>query len=353
MKRFILKTSLTAFPALLLLISVNYIGDAAKIFHDTYELEMAEIINSGNYVTNISNYDHRIFQKHLISNVKRRPDVLIIGSSRAMLINSEYFENQHVLNNSVSGASIEDLVAIYQLYKSKGMFPNKIVIGIDPWTFNENSGQNRWQSLKYEYNRFFSSSHLINSSLATNYDKYLELLSLSYFQNSLKNIPQIIKAKEKPQSTMEKYNATYTKLLDGSLVYGNAVRNATNLEVEEKARKYTQGEIYGIENFYSLSPKIIDIFKKFITELKEKEIEIAFFLTPYHPTVYRVIKDDYSMVVKAEDFIIKYSQTNHIKLYGSFNPEKLGLDASYFCDGMHCKEAAIKKIMNAGERSIP
>ena len=48
---------------ILILVVVNYIGDSANLFKIGYESKMAEIVIQGNYVTNIDNYDDRIFQK--------------------------------------------------------------------------------------------------------------------------------------------------------------------------------------------------------------------------------------------------------------------------------------------------
>ena len=67
--------------------------DAAKIFHTGYERNIANIIYSSKNATNISNYDERILQKELINKIKSKPDILILGSSRTMLINSSYFES--------------------------------------------------------------------------------------------------------------------------------------------------------------------------------------------------------------------------------------------------------------------
>ncbi len=91
MKKFIRKVVITSFPIVIILIGVNYFGDAAKLFDSEYEKMMAAIVLNGNYVTNITDYDERIFQKELINGMNNSPEVLVIGSSRTMLINSRFF----------------------------------------------------------------------------------------------------------------------------------------------------------------------------------------------------------------------------------------------------------------------
>lgn len=91
MKQFLIKTIFISILILGTLISVNYFGDAARLFSVGYEKRIADIILSGINVTNISNYDERLFQKELITSMEHSPDVVILGSSRTMLINKDYF----------------------------------------------------------------------------------------------------------------------------------------------------------------------------------------------------------------------------------------------------------------------
>jgi predicted glycosyltransferase involved in capsule biosynthesis len=138
MKQFILKIIIIAFPIIVLLLLTNYFGDAARLFDNDYEKQMAKIIINGQYVTNVENYDERLFQKELIISEEIYPNFVIVGSSRTMLINSDLFLSSSFLNNSVSGASIEDIISIYQLYKVNNKLPKKILLGVDPWLFNRN-----------------------------------------------------------------------------------------------------------------------------------------------------------------------------------------------------------------------
>jgi hypothetical protein len=341
MKKFIYKTLLTSLPLLFLLIVVNYFGDAARLFDNDYEKSMAEIVSSGRYVTNFENYDEILFQKEVISKTNIKPELIVIGSSRTMLIRNELFRDTLFFNNSVSGASIEDLISIYQLYKINNKLPNKIIIGIDPWTFNENNNQMRWRSLSTYYHRFQNPTEQEKPS----YFKYKELISVSYFQSSIKMIPRLFAGKLKLKSTFEKYNILGTKLNDGSLVYGERYRNATQIEINNKINSYLAGSIYSIEHFDTISIKIFREFEQLIADMKSNRIQIEFFLAPYAPLVFDKIQEKYPMVLKSEEIINNYAISNNIKMYGSFNPYILGMDSTFFYDGMHCKENGVERII--------
>lgn len=343
MQRFINKFIIISLPVLIVLITVNYFGDAARIFDSEYEKEMAEILMNGSYVTNISNYDERVFQKELINRKNDAPEILVLGSSRTMLVNSTYFPNQTLFNNSVSGASIEDIIALYQIYKESNILPKKIIIGIDPWLLNENNGQTRWKSLEYFYNKYNKKADF---SLAESSSyKYSELFSLSYFKASIKALPKLFSGTSRPIETQEKYNKTNTKLSDGSLVYSADYRNATQNDINSKIDKYILGDIYSIENFETISDEIWTEFQNFISTLRKEHISIEFLLCPYAPIVYDKITKKYPNVLQSESLIVNFAHDKGIKVHGSFNPYGLRFDETYFYDGMHCKEKGIKEIL--------
>lgn len=343
MKQFIKNSILIILPILTILLATNYFGDAARLFNSDYEKEMAKIILSGKYVTNVENYDERLFQKELIYNDKVKPNFVVIGSSRTLHINSDICSSNSFLNNSVSGASLEDIISIYQLYKVNNKLPQKLIIGIDPWLFNNSSNGERWKTIGDYYYQF------INRDVEKNkfYYKYKELFSLSYFQSSLKLIPSVIMGKSDPVSTKNKYNSLGTKLTDGSLIYGNEYRTASQKKIDEKIFSYiTRKEIYGMEGFNVISDKKWKDFELLMTDIKKNNIEVTFFMSPYAPIVYERIKKDYPVVLKVEQKINNFSSLNKIKIYGSFNPSYCNLDKTFFYDAMHLKENGIQRIYN-------
>jgi hypothetical protein len=350
MKKLIIKIIQFGIPILILIISVNYFGDAANLFSgsNSYEYKIADILASGKFATNISNYDERILQREIVDRMNKKPDVLVLGSSRSLLIKQDLFPKRlSIHNSSVSGASIEDLIAIYQMYKDRNIIPSKVIIGFDPWIFNKNNGQNRWKSIEKQYNSFFSRDlKNIKSYNYVNFEKYKQLLSISYFQNSLKLIPSVLQGKSLPVSTNIAENETATKLLDGTVKYGHNFRLSTTKIVNARVSQYMSSTpIYSLGKYTELSEKLIKLFISLVEDMKNQGIEIIFFLAPYHPIVYEEIKNNYKMVLESNEFIKRYAKQELILLAGSFNPHEVLLDETYFYDGMHCTEEGTKKIL--------
>jgi hypothetical protein len=205
----------------------------------------------------------------------------------------------------------------------------------------------RWSTLNDEYlilynqltgNNIVAKEELVNST-------YLQLISLSYFKISFKKL--ISGRRNTPISTTIKTNNTFTKILDGSISYDLKYRSVTAAEIEEKCTIYTSGDIYGVEKFDEHSTEIRFLLEKFIEHLRKNNIEISIFLAPYHPKVYSFISksDKYRKIIESESYFIDLGLKYEIEVLGSFNPNKLNMDGSYFYDGMHCNEKGIEKIL--------
>lgn len=251
MKLFLRKFTTYTLPLILVVFSVNIISDPASLFK-RIEFEIAKHLSNGFNVTGVVNIDERILQKKTIENIQIPPQTIILGSSRIMMVGREYYGKESH-NNGVSGASIEDIMAIYQIYREEGIKPGKIVIGIDPWLFNQNNGQSRWLSIKNDYNRYYG-KELNQNMFNFPIHKYMQLFSLSYFQASIKSLPKIME-NNKPIATHEEINNTLTRLIDGTITYGNDYSTRSVREVDDAAKNYINGEIYSIENFNEISRK--------------------------------------------------------------------------------------------------
>lgn len=339
MKKFIFKSFLILFFTLTTLISVNYFGDSAKLFSEGYEKRIVSILLSKKNATNILNFDRRLVARELTKGINLSPDILVIGSSRVMLINNSYFDDKYLINNAVTGASLQDLIAIYQMHKLNNILPTNIIIGLDPWIFNINNNQNRWITLRNEYYSF----HSIESSNESNdWFKLKELISPSYFQASYKNIFN----SSEPISTYEAFNEKNTILSDGSLTYGKEYRESSQEIIDNRAQYFAQDGLYSLEKFDAISVKLFDEFQNFCNEILNNNIKLSIYLIPYHPVVYQKIEEDYEIVAEVENKILELAEKLNIKYKGSYNPKTVGINSSHFYDAMHLNETGIQIIIN-------
>ncbi|MDI1235315.1 MAG: hypothetical protein PSX81_13620 [bacterium] len=350
MKKFITKL-LLMLPILLLIIGINFKEDPANIFRrGPYEQGIVKYLNEGKNVTNVTNYDERLLQKYFINEMKDCPDVIILGSSRVMQLGNAYFPNEKLINNGVSGASIEDLLAIYDLYENKGCKIKKVKIGLDPYFLNENNDQSRWKLLANEYNEMLAKLGLSEYTEKTimaesEVVKYKQLWSVSYFKSSWSYFIRGVDVHYRP--TTEANNKDFTKLTDGSIIYGESSRNSSLETINRYAtQSITETPMYSMREFTKISTKYQIILSQFIAYLQSKEVEVEFFISPYHPIVFDYIKKskDYQIVFEVEKYFNQLADDRKIKLIGSYSPYTYNFIDSNFFDGFHCKGESLNMV---------
>jgi len=281
------------------------------------------------------NMDERKFIKFRINYETLSPNSLVLGSSRIMQI-GEHNSTNNTLNLGVSGATIEDDLAIADL-ATKKFNPKILFIAADPWLFNKNSGERRWMSLSSEY-----ITALLN--LDINVDKKLELTKADkefiFFRLGSKIYDSISKqdyvAKDDLAESRDKIRR------DGSRVYNTTYAN--------KSQKEISAEFSDLLNYamtdYSFSEEYQAIFGKFIDSYSKK-YKIVLVLSPYHPNLYQRIKRERPIYLEIESKFRDFAKTHNVQIIGSYNPDIVGCNESEFYDGMHPKDSCMGKIMNS------
>ncbi len=330
----------------------NYKIDSLGLLKDDVYDDIGKKLSSGKIIAGLSNFDERKFRKKHIEHLKNNVDYVAIGSSRIMQLRKNMFLNDGInnfKNYSVSGASIEDYLALIQAHKNKfGELPKNIIFGLDTWIFNKYNGQSRYLSLKDEYTQFMN---ILKTNIETNNQKrswIYYLLSLNYAKE---NKTYYDKNKSKDEDNKIKYTITDTiniddslKMPDGSIYYPYKNRFPDFNEVSNIAKSYAKGSVYSLENYKELSNT--ELFEKLITYLKDNKVNVYFYLTPYNPITYDILisNEKYKIINEAENYLKKFAKENNIKIVGSYNPHNLKLKNEHFFDGMHSLDTAYEII---------
>lgn len=358
MKQLLLRLLLLA-PLGLLLVGVNYKVDPANLFSGgTYERGVADLLIKGQHVTNLRNYDERLLQKLYLTHLPTRRPVLVVGSSRAMLIGENLFPAGTIINGAVSGGVVEDILAVYHLYTARGWKPDTLVIGLDPWMLNDNHGQERWKTLATEaaaMRRQLSAGDEATAegeaggivAASSTLVKLGELVSLSYFQNATKVLRDPSRKPSAYRATAQPINDDFTKHPDGTIAYD---RNFREQDAEADAKDYiARKPVYSLGTFTGLSSTYRRQLERLVAQARQQGTTVVFFLAPYHPTVWRFLQgaSEYQYVAKAESWYRELAARHGIRVIGSFDPVPFALTSSDFYDGMHCKPEVVVKLFRA------
>jgi peptidoglycan/LPS O-acetylase OafA/YrhL len=280
------------------------------------------------YVTDMN---ERKFVKSRIQIEHMAPDAIVIGSSRVMQINSENAQ-ANILNLAVSGSSLEDDLAIWEM-ASKRFHPEVVFVGVDPWLFNSKSGQNRWEFLREEYlSAIYKLDHnLISSKSLDHEDNNPESLVASFY----KRINFVhFKASDDTPELIDKIRR------DGSRVYNISYANKSLKEVEHDVLSFASYAMTPFE--YSMENKIL--FERFILSLRDSH-KVILVLSPYHPKLFSYLETHSPHFLRIENDVREFATENNIQVVGSYNPMVAGCTRDEFYDGMHPKPNCIYRIL--------
>jgi len=347
-----LQYSISLIVILIFLVSIfNYKVDSLGLFgNSNYLLQAAKTLTRGKMIAGLKDNDERLFQELIIKNLQVKNDTIAIGSSRSMHLRKRFFltENAHFFNHSVSGASLEDYIAIVGAYELMyGYIPSTIILGIDPWVFNKYSSQNRWKTLSkyynYETSKITNKGH--NRENNPNITKWKQLINYDYTISNILFFKHLLNNTRKAFYITDTINIDDTiKESDGSIHYPYKTRYIKENEVRNKAIKYSKKPVYSLEKFNKLSNK--KIFEDFIKYLQSKNIKIILFLPPYNPVTYDLLmkQKEYHIINKVEKFLVQFSKNHNIVIKGSYNPHQYNFENKDFSDGMHGHDIVIKRI---------
>lgn len=353
MKKLLLKLCLFL-PVLMALGLINYCVDPANLFDGNHTRGIVMHMVEGFNVAGLENFDERLFQKLYISKVRDPKDIVVLGSSRAMMISEDFFPGKTFFNSSVSGASLEDQITIFSLYEDQELFPDTIILNLDPWNLDKNHNETRWKTLQTEYNRalakFTEMDRLDRLKIFfdfSDYEKYKEILSPSYFQASIQNlIHQVEKPKIKYYPTLLKESNVLIKKTDGSISYGEDYRLADIDKIKDRVRNAIRKDIYTLENFHAIDPQLQATFEAFVSYMREKNVEVVFFLVPYQPDYHNFLisSGEYQITHDVQTYYYSYAESQDIKIVGSYDPGDIPCSENEFYDQMHPKPECIQKI---------
>lgn len=294
------------------------------------EAQMAKELSSSPAIYT-ANMDERKFVRSRVHLENMEPDVIVLGSSRVMQIGSHNLGTD-VLNLAVSGASVEDLVAISQM-ASKKFEPSSILIGIDPWLFNSKSKQNRWRTLSAEYRSGMQElGIMLGEALLSDGRQAVDTENVVAQMYDYFNVSTFSAVDDEPE-----YLSKIRR--DGSRVYDIYYANKDRLSVEKGALEFAS---YAMEPF-EFSDQNRELLSRLISHLSRRQ-RVTLVLSPYHPALYQFMADHDRKFLNIEKISRDLAAELNVKLIGSYDPKVAGCGADEFYDGMHPKDSCMEKV---------
>ena len=240
-----------------------------------------------------------------------------------MVISDSVFAGKKSLNVAVSGAVLEDLLAMDELIV-RDHPAKRVLIGVDPWLFNREHGDIRWKNLTNEYRRAVKRLGLEPKAKGRNIwmFKIRELFSPDYTLQILRGIEG-----------------------DGPTEIGPSA--SIRYLYERTAKPDANQPIYKLSPYPTLDEDYKRIFEAWLTDLKSRELELIVWLAPFEPTTYERLstESDYESFRKAENYITQLCKELEIPTVGQYDPTIQGYKTSDFRDPVHLKVPLVESFL--------
>ena len=254
-----------------------------------------------------------------------------------------------LLNLGMPGATFEDYFALSNNFSPSDTKKKKIFLSIHPFTLNFNK-DNRWVKNSESYYEFIENIKFETKKIEKNktqdqfFSKSIKnLFSYEYFKTSLKiylkkDINENYITTNLDGVNLEKTNVI---LFDGSKKKRELDKNSKNVEIDLNTINYK------ISLDKLLDEDVLNLLLKY-KKYFEKNSEIIFLLTPYHPDVFKLKNEPIFKAIEIVETVVhEFSRTNQIDVVGSFNPNKMNCAKHEFFDASHPSNKCLKRLEKA------
>ena len=345
-------------PRLASIVLTNWFVDPEHLrAPDVYEHGVVEMLSQGKAVTNVVNDDTAAILEFSILAQTSAPDVLLLGTSKSKVINSDFFPGQTFFNAALSGSGMGDLVVIYDLYEGRGFIPREVILEVNPWllTPGRNSQVPRFEARRAPLERSLLRGESAASPARPQRSRpwtrvYQKMLTPDYFQSSL--LALMNAALNADNARIREYHAGdvtsgTTYFPDGSiLVPPRTLAGLGTERPQAEALKYGWDPPGGIP--YQIDPYQRKVLEAFVQHLADSGVRVTFYLPPYHPVSYQLMMDSPSRVVTdVQQYFVELAQAHGFTVIGSYNPADIGVTGADFYDVTHITSASIWRIFEA------
>lgn len=354
MKKFLIRIATILAPVFIGVAILNIVVDPANLYgNHNYEQDIVSmLINTKQYVTNVDNNpSYAVLKKHLCNMYNDSLDIVILGNSQCLEISSKNFPGKKILNLSIAGGLLnESCCMIYECYNSN-KHPKTVLLGVDPFCFNDNAVSSQGWALKDTYNKYIKATDTISTtsvesfkSLFSSNKKWLNVISFSYFKQSVLKLRKSKIIKNKPVLTLNEQNETKTWRPDGSVIYENIARQRDQSYANEKAKELFHTYWLGYEK---VSNENMEKLKKLINYIQKNNSEVIVLLCPYHPILWERFTSQHGFepIINCKKILEDYLEKNKIETIGNWNPNLVSFNEEDFYDATHSKIECLDKIL--------
>jgi hypothetical protein len=349
---------------LALVVGTNLAGEWLQARRDSALREAAAALRPGLAVLDYTNVDERGFQRARLEAIAR-PRVVAFGSSRIMQLTTaaagaaagEFY------NTGMSGATIEDHVAMWAVLLRQGKVPATAIFALDPWIFNAAHEQVRWRVLAAEIDRYRRATEGAGASPLGSLDAAVyrwyqarDLLSYAVLRKSAGDVRRAARSRPAAESAEGRLvaaeaDAAGRQLLraDGSLRYEGTVLARPESARRAAAVRYAADLLSRLHDFRWSDARVAEL-ERLWADMRRHGVAVVAFVPPCHPAAWRILGGDerYGRTVRAGARELERAAAQLGVVFRDFSdPASVPCPEEEFHDGDHATVACLDRLLVA------
>ncbi len=306
------------------------------------------LANGQNYAVFDLNLNIRKLRDEQVARFTETPDLVLLGASHWQEANAGLVPHLKMYNAHVHRDYWEDPLGVTEILVRHNRLPKKMIIAIRDNQFTPVSERKDflWEPGIPFYRAMADRLGLEKETLWETfpYQRVRSLFSLSMLFD---NFTRWQNADERPHASLAKHFESLDALLpDGSITWSD---RHMQLFTPERSKK----EALNFSALRANSPPLVDpkgvaAFDRLLTYLKSQGVTVYLVNPPFNPIYYDSLRGTpYATgLKKIEALTANFAAAHGLRTLGSFNPHKVGCDASMYIDAEHANAKCLKKIFD-------
>lgn len=266
-----------------------------------------------------------------------KPDIIVIGTSRAGQFKQKYFKNTFLTtpnaSNTLAQAKtfIQEIVKIYK--------PKLMIFCLEPWWLNEkypNYTNTNYHHLNGTNITAEKITHFFTFSLTGKIPFSTDFIFTNKISNPLTKYDSL---------GLDAINNSNGSFIDGSYLYGSLIYGKTphqDFQFKDTLWRIQNQNSYFLYGAH-LDPKKLQNFIEIQNFITSHNIQLITIIPPLAPSIYAIMMKQYEKQYQYIHEVHQWAQKNQI--YDFFNPSILTTDDCEFYDGFHGGDVYYAKIL--------
>lgn len=314
------------------------------------EEAIARTLASGKHVVNFTIYNDRAIEKSLAGMRPRRADVMVLGSSRIQMLRDSAFPGEVMVNAAMSGAVLDDILAVYALYDIVTRRPKRLVIAMDPWS-QSYSAPMGWRSLIFERAALLERLGIATSPWKDQYTRtkavLTQLASPEYFRLSALAFRRSGLSTMKWAATTREQNGPMTKLSNGVVVWP-IISEDSAARITARYLQHGFQEDIRFQRLAERRDRHSDVLERFLRYLHDTGVPVTLVLVPYPPEVYAAFTTLAGNPVAVVDTSLRsMAARTGARVIGGYDPARFGVTRRDYYDESHLRPGPLERLVRS------